>query len=168
MPGEDEMNAAILRTTPLAFAMAHAPEAPATVPLREDGRAVEFNDAEPGAETVEEPRRVLHRLRVDEQVPPWHIAALLGAALRESAIWRRRTFGKEVLRNGRVDDAGRAPGHRAGRTRSEREGPPEAPQRRRDSCDAGPGRSRTIVRSANRYRSIQANWAGLSDLAEAI
>ena len=97
-----------------ALAMSHAPDAPPTVALREEGRAVEHIAAAPGGETVEALRRVLHRLRVDEQVPPWQIAVLVGGSLRDSAIWRQRTFGNEVLWNGQVDDAGRTIGLAAG------------------------------------------------------
>ncbi|HLO35516.1 MAG TPA: ATP-binding domain-containing protein, partial [Candidatus Deferrimicrobium sp.] len=93
-----------------AFAMSHAADAPETVALREEGRAVEQIAVAPGAETVEALRRVLHRLRVDEQVPPWQIAVLVGGSLRDSAIWRQRAFGNEVLWNGQVDDAGRTIG----------------------------------------------------------
>jgi hypothetical protein len=93
-----------------AFAMAHAPDAPETVPLREEGRAVEMIEAAPGAETVDALRRVLHRLRVEEQVPPWQIAVLVGGSLRDSAIWRQKTYGNEVLWNGQVDDTGRTIG----------------------------------------------------------
>ena len=90
-----------------AFAMGHAPDAPATVPLREDGRAVEVVEAEPGPPTLEALRKVIHRLRVDEGVRPWEIAVLVAGSLEDSAVWRERRFGNEVLWNGQVDDAGR-------------------------------------------------------------
>jgi hypothetical protein len=96
------------------FAMGHAPDAPETLPLRENGRAVELIEAEPGAPTVDALRRVLHRLRVDEGVRPWDIAVLVGGGLEESAVWRERQFGNEVLWNGQVDDAGRTIGLAAG------------------------------------------------------
>ena len=102
------------------FAMGHAPDAPATVPLREDGRAVELIEAEPGAPTLEALRRVLHRLRVDEGVRPWEIAVLVGGSLEDSAVWKERRFGNEVLWNGQVDDTGRSLGLTAGAV-------PEAP-----------------------------------------
>lgn len=90
-----------------AFAMGHAPDAPETVPLREDGRTVELIEAEPGAPTIEALRKVLHRLRVDEGVRPWEIAVLVGGSLEDSAVWHQRAFGNEVLWNGQVDAAGR-------------------------------------------------------------
>jgi len=92
------------------FAMGHAPDASETVPLREDGRAVEVIEAEPGAPTLDALRRVLHRLRVDEGVRPWEIAVLVGGSLEDSAVWRERRFGNEVLWNGQVDDAGKSLG----------------------------------------------------------
>lgn len=76
------------------------------VPLLEGGRPPELIDAEDEAATLEALRRVLHRLRVDEDVYPWQIAVLTGARLEESAVWRKRRFGNEVLANPAVDDAG--------------------------------------------------------------
>ncbi len=93
-----------------AFAMDHAPDAPATVPLREEGREVEVIEAEAGAPTLEALRRVLHRIRVDEGVRPWEIAVLVGGSLEESAVWKERRFGNELLWNGQVDDAGKSIG----------------------------------------------------------
>jgi hypothetical protein len=93
-----------------AFAMAHAPDAPATVALRDEGRAPELIEAEPGRPTLEALRAVLHRLRVDEGVRPWEIAVLVGGSLDESAVWLELRFGNEVLWNGQVDDAGRTLG----------------------------------------------------------
>ena len=92
------------------FAMGHAPDAPETVALREEGRAVEVIEAEAGAPTLDALRRVLHRLRVDEGVRPWEIAVLVGGSLEDSAVWKERRFGNEVLWNGQVDDAGRVAG----------------------------------------------------------
>ena len=92
------------------LAMSHVPDAPQTVPLREAGREPEFIDAEPGAQTVEALRKVLHRLRVEEGVKPWDIAVLTGGSLEDSPVWRQRTYGNEVLWNGQVDEAGRAKG----------------------------------------------------------
>jgi hypothetical protein len=96
------------------FAMGHAPDAPETVPLRDDGRAVELIEAEPGTPTLDALRKVLHRMRVDEGVRPWDIAVLVGGRLEESDVWRERRFGNEVLWNGQVDDAGRTIGLAAG------------------------------------------------------
>ncbi len=93
-----------------AFAMSHAPDASATVPLREEGRAVELIEAAPGAPTLSALRKVLHRLRVDEGVRPWEIAVLVGGSLEDSAVWKERRFGNEVLWNGQVDDAGKTIG----------------------------------------------------------
>ena len=75
--------------------------------MRDDGRAPELIPAEDAAVTVEALRTTLHRLRVDEDVPPWQIAVLTGTRLEESAVWRRRRFGNEVLENPAVDAAGK-------------------------------------------------------------
>jgi len=74
--------------------------------LRDDGRAPALIEADGEAETLEALRTTLHRLRVDEDVPPWQIAVLTGTRLEESAVWRQRRFGNEVLENPAVDDAG--------------------------------------------------------------
>ncbi|MEX1171175.1 MAG: ATP-dependent helicase [Chloroflexota bacterium] len=86
--------------------------------LRDDGRAPELieadGEADGEAETLEALRKVLHRLRVEEDVAPWHIAVLTGARLEASAVWRKRQFGNEVLANPAIDDEGRhlgAPAH---------------------------------------------------------
>ena len=68
---------------------------------------MEVIEAEAGAPTLEALRRVLHRLRADEGVRPWEIAVLVGGSLEDSAVWKQRRFGNEVLWNGQVDDAGR-------------------------------------------------------------
>lgn len=74
--------------------------------LRDDGRAPDLIEADDAAATLEALRTTLHRLRVEEDVPPWHIAVLTGAKLQESAVWRQRRFGNEALENPAVDDAG--------------------------------------------------------------
>ena len=76
--------------------------------LRQDGRAPELVAAETDAEVLEALRTLLHRLRAPdgEGVPPWEIAVLVGRSLEDSAVWRQRRFGNEVLWNGQVDDAG--------------------------------------------------------------
>ncbi len=76
--------------------------------LRTDGRAPEFIEAADGPATVEALRKLLHRLRVEEEVPPWDIAVLTGVRLEESAVWGApsRRYGNEVLGNPAVDDAG--------------------------------------------------------------
>ena len=80
----------------------------ASLALREDGRAPELIEAETDADAVEALRVLLHRLRAPdgEAVPPWDIAVLTGHSLEQSAAWRQRQFGNEVLWNGQVDDAG--------------------------------------------------------------
>ena len=92
-----------------AFAAAHAPDAPETTALRDDGRAVERIVAAPGPDTVDALRRVLHRLTVDEGVRSWDIAVLVGGSLEDSAVWAvpGHSYGNQVLWNGQVDDAGR-------------------------------------------------------------
>ena len=75
--------------------------------LRMDGREPEIIEASTAAETIDALRRVLHRLRHDENVRPWEIAVLTGRRIEASDVWRQRTFGNEVLWNGNVDDAGR-------------------------------------------------------------
>jgi len=82
----------------------------ATEALHQTGRPPELIEAETEAATLEAIRRLLHRLRVDEVVAPWDIAVLTGVSLEDSAVWRHRTFGNEVLWNGQVDDAGRTLG----------------------------------------------------------
>ena len=79
----------------------------ATDALRADGREPERIEADGEAAVLEALRRTLHRLRVEEDVPPWHIAVLTGARLERSAVWRQRRFGNEVLANPAVDEAGR-------------------------------------------------------------
>jgi len=66
--------------------------------------------AEPGPATLDSLRRELHRLVADEKVPPFRIAVLSGVTASESAVWRQRTFGNEVLVNEAIDDAGRSRG----------------------------------------------------------
>ncbi len=63
------------------FAAGHATGAPETWALREDGREPEMINAQPGAETIEALRVVLHRLIADEKVRPWEIAVLTGGSL---------------------------------------------------------------------------------------
>ena len=82
------------------------------IALRDDGRPPELIEADGDAATLEALRKVLHRLRVEEDVPPWQIAVLTGVRLEESAVWRQRRFGNEVLDNPAVDDAGEAPRRR--------------------------------------------------------
>ncbi len=66
--------------------------------------------AEPGPPTLEALRKELHRLVVDEKVPPFRIAVLSGVTASESTVWRQRTFGNEVLVNEAIDDAGHSKG----------------------------------------------------------
>ena len=81
-------------------------EGMAHLALRDDGRPPEVVEADGEAATLEALRKVLHRLRVEEEVPPWDIAVLTGARLDSSVVWRTRRFGNEVLGNPAVDDAG--------------------------------------------------------------
>jgi len=74
--------------------------------LRESGRAPELMQAASGRETIEQLRKVLHRLVVAERVAPWRIAVLTGGSLAKSDVWRQRRFGDQVLWNGAYDDAG--------------------------------------------------------------
>jgi superfamily I DNA/RNA helicase len=78
--------------------------------LRSDGRQPEFIEAEDDDATLEALRRVLHRLRADEGVRLGEIAVLTGRSLEDSAVWRQRRFGNEVLWNGGYDDAGHSLG----------------------------------------------------------
>ncbi len=78
--------------------------------LREDGPEVEVIQAAPGRETLEALRVLLHRLVVEEGLPPWKIAVLTGASLAKSEVWRQRVFGNQVLWNGAYDDAGHSLG----------------------------------------------------------
>ncbi len=64
--------------------------------------------AKTDAETVEALRVELHRLTVDEGIRPWQIVVLSGRSAADSAVWRARTFGNQVLWNGAIDDAGRS------------------------------------------------------------
>mgnify|MGYP000738750532 CR=1 FL=1 len=66
------------------------------VALLPTGRPPELIETDGEATMLEAVRKVLHRLRVEEGVPPWQIAVLTGARLEESAVWRRRQFGNEV------------------------------------------------------------------------
>lgn len=78
--------------------------------LRSDGRQPELIEAEDDDATLEALRRVLHRLRADEGVRLGEIAVLTGRSLDDSAVWRQRRFGNEVLWNGGYDDAGHSLG----------------------------------------------------------
>lgn len=79
-----------------------------TIAMRAEGRSPEIIVAEAGAATVEALRTILHRLRHDEDVPPWEIVVLIGSSLEDSPVWRvpGHRYGNEVLWNGQVDDAG--------------------------------------------------------------
>ena len=84
-----------------------AGEGLASLALHQAGRPPELIEAATDAAVLEALRRLLHRLRVDEGVAPWDIAVLSGVSLEDSAVWRQRTFGNEVLWNGQVDASGR-------------------------------------------------------------
>ena len=72
------------------------------------GRPPRIIEAAPGEPTVEAIRVELHRLMADEGIRPWQIVVLSGHTAAESAVWRQRHFGNEVLWNGAIDDAGRS------------------------------------------------------------
>jgi superfamily I DNA/RNA helicase len=78
--------------------------------LRSDGRQPELIEAGDDGDTLEALRRVLHRLRADEGIRLGQIAVLTGRSLEDSAVWRQRRFGNEVLWNGGYDDAGHSLG----------------------------------------------------------
>lgn len=80
------------------------------IALRTDGRPPELIEANDDAATLEALRRVLHRLRADEGVRLGEIAVLTGRSLEESAVWKQRQFGNEVLWNGGYDGAGKSLG----------------------------------------------------------
>ena len=80
--------------------------------LRRDGRRPELIEAAGPEATIKALRAVLHRLRVDEGVPPWEIAVLTGARLDASAVWHvaGRRFGNWRHGHPAVDDDGRSQG----------------------------------------------------------
>jgi hypothetical protein len=78
--------------------------------FREEGLPAEIVVAEPGAETVEAVRKTLHRLIVDEQVPPFRVAVLSGTTATKSDVWRQRKFGNATLWNAALDEEGRSRG----------------------------------------------------------
>jgi hypothetical protein len=78
-----------------------------SIALRTDGRPPELIEADGDAATRDALRKTLHRLRSEEGVAPWEIAVLTGMRLEQSAIWRQRSFGNEVLANAAVDDSGK-------------------------------------------------------------
>lgn len=80
------------------------------VSLRQGGQPATIIPAEPGRETTEALRRVLHELVHDEQVPTFGIAVLSGRSARDSDVWKQRRFGNAILWNEAVDDAGRSLG----------------------------------------------------------
>ncbi|MFV2062162.1 MAG: NERD domain-containing protein [Chloroflexota bacterium] len=78
--------------------------------LRQEGLPAEIIEAESGAETVEAVRKTLHRLLVDEQVPPWQVAVLSGRSAGRSDVWKQKRYGNAVLWNEAFDDDGRNKG----------------------------------------------------------
>jgi hypothetical protein len=92
------------------FAARYAPGLAQASVLREDGREVEVIEAAPGHETIKALGGVLHRLRVDEGLPPWQIVVLTGTSLAKSDVWRQRQVGNQVLWNGGYDDSGHSLG----------------------------------------------------------
>ena len=78
--------------------------------LRQEGLPADVISATAGAETVEALRKTLHRVLVDEQVPPWQVAVLSGQSAARSDVWKHRRYGNTVLWNMAFDDAGRSRG----------------------------------------------------------
>ena len=74
----------------------------------------ELIKADVDAETIEELRKVLHRLVDVEGVVPGSIAVLSGVGLEKSAVWKQRVYGNQVLWNGAVGDDGKLLGLAAG------------------------------------------------------
>ncbi len=73
-------------------------------PAREEAGRDRIQIAEPGAPTLERLRTELHRLMHDEQVAPWRIAVLSGVSATQSAVWKQRRFGNEILCNEALED----------------------------------------------------------------
>ena len=92
----------------LAARFYHGPGEPVVV--ASGGRAPRIIVAAPGAETVEALRVELHRLTVEEGIKAWQIVVLSGRSAADSAVWRARSYGNQVLWNGAIDDAGRSLG----------------------------------------------------------
>ncbi len=84
-----------------------------TIARRHDGRPPELIVAEGDAETIDKLRGVLHRLVEVEGVAPGSIAVLTGLGLENSAVWRQRQYGNQVLWNGAAADSGRLLGLRS-------------------------------------------------------
>ncbi len=95
-----------LPVSELAARFYHGPGEP--LALAPGGRAPRIITATAGDETVEAVRVELHRLTVDEGVKAWQIVVLSGRTATESAVWRTRIYGNQVLWNGAIDDAGRS------------------------------------------------------------
>jgi hypothetical protein len=77
---------------------------------RDEGLPAEIVEAAPGAASVEELRKILHRLTVEEQVPTFRIAVLSGRSAGSSDVWRARRFGNVTLWNEALDDQGHSRG----------------------------------------------------------
>ncbi len=92
----------------LAARFYHGPGEP--IVLAPGGRAPRLIVAAAGDETVEALRVELHRLTVEEGIKAWQIVVLSGRSAADSAVWRARTYGNQVLWNGAIDDAGRSLG----------------------------------------------------------
>jgi hypothetical protein len=78
--------------------------------LRQGDQAARIIAAEPGRETIEALRRILHELVHDEQVPTFEIAVLSGRSAPDSDVWKQRRFGNAVLWNAAIDEDGRSLG----------------------------------------------------------
>jgi hypothetical protein len=92
----------------LAARFYHGPGEP--LALAPGGLAPRLIVAAPGDETVDALRVELHRLTLKEGIRGWQIVVLSGRSATDSAVWRARTYGNQVLWNGAIDDAGRSLG----------------------------------------------------------
>ena len=66
--------------------------------------------AEPGRETTDALRRVLHELVEVERVRPWELVVLSGSSAPKSEAWRTRHFGNVTLWNEAIADDGSSKG----------------------------------------------------------
>ncbi|MBA2569627.1 MAG: ATP-binding domain-containing protein, partial [Chloroflexi bacterium] len=84
---------------------------PETITARRvPGRQPQLIPAEDERATIEAVRTSLHRLVHEERVRPDQIAVLTAGSLSNSAVWRQRVYGNEVLWNGSYDETGRTLG----------------------------------------------------------
>jgi hypothetical protein len=115
--------------------------------FRQEGMPVEVVAAEGDAATVEELRKLLHRLLVEEQVPPFKVAVLSGRSAPDSEVWRQRRFGNTVLWNEAFDDEGRSKGL-----------PPERVPEEPDDC--------VLFETIRRFKGLEREVIVLCELPE--